>query len=87
MTDDEIKALVLRELGNIAPEIDPNQIDPKVDLREQIDLDSINVLDVMIAVHEATGVDIPEADYPKLLTLNDFAAYLGPRIKAAKAGS
>ncbi len=80
MTDDEIKALVLRELGNIAPEIDPNQIDPRVDLREQIDLDSINVLDVMIAVHEATGVDIPEADYPKLLTLNDFAAYLGPRI-------
>ena len=80
MTDDEIKALVLRELGNIAPEIDPNQIDPGVDLREQIDLDSINVLDVMIAVHEATGVDIPEADYPKLLTLNDFAAYLGPRI-------
>ncbi|MGO9060421.1 MAG: acyl carrier protein [Candidatus Binataceae bacterium] len=80
MTDDEIKALVLRELGNIAPEIDPNQIDPGVDLREQIDLDSINVLDVMIAVHEATGVDIPEADYPKLLTLNDFATYLGPRI-------
>ena len=80
MTDDEIKALVLRELGNIAPEIDPNQIDPRVDLREQIDLDSIDVLDVMIAVHEATGVDIPEADYPKLLTLNDFAAYLGPRI-------
>jgi acyl carrier protein len=80
MTDDEIKALVLRELGNIAPEIDPNQIDPRIDLREQIDLDSINVLDVMIAVHEATGVDIPEADYPKLLTLNDFAAYLGPRI-------
>lgn len=81
MTDDEIKALVLQEIGNIAPEIDPNQIDPGVDLREQIDLDSINVLDVMIAVHEATGVDIPEADYPKLLTLNDFAAYLGPRIK------
>jgi len=80
MTDNEIKALVLRELGNIAPEIDPNQIDPGVDLREQIDLDSINVLDVMIAVHEATGVDIPEADYPKLLTLNDFATYLRPRI-------
>ena len=81
MTDDEIKALVLRELGNIAPEIDPAQIDPAVDLREQIDLDSMNVLDLMIAIHEATGVDIPEADYPKIITLNDFATYLGPRIR------
>ena len=40
----------------------------------------MNVLDLMIAIHEATGVDIPEADYPKILTLNDFATYLGPRI-------
>ncbi len=83
MTDDEIKALVLRELGNIAPEIDPAQIDPAVDVRDQIDLDSMNVLDLMIAIHEATGVEIPEADYPKINTLNDFAAYLGPRIRGA----
>jgi len=83
MTDDEIKALVLRELGNIAPEIDPAQIDPAVNVRDQIDLDSMNVLDLMIAIHEATGVEIPEADYPKINTLNDFAAYLGPRIRGA----
>lgn len=81
MTDDEIKALVLRELGNIAPEIDPEQIDPAINLRDQVDLDSMNVLDLMIAIHAATGVDIPEADYPKILTLNDFAGYLGPRIE------
>jgi acyl carrier protein len=81
MTDDEIKALVLQELSNIAPEIDPGQIDPAVDLREQVDLDSMNVLDLMIAIHEATGVEIPEADYSKILTLNDFANYLRPRIK------
>jgi acyl carrier protein len=81
MTDDEIKALVMRELGNIAPEINPDEIDPAVDLREQIDLDSMNVLDLMVAINGATGVDIPEADYPKILTLNDFATYLGPRIK------
>jgi len=83
MTDDEIKVLVLRELGNIAPEIDPAQIDPGINLRDQVDLDSMNVLDLMIAIHTATGVEIPEADYPKILTLNDFAAYLGPRISGA----
>jgi acyl carrier protein len=81
MTDDDIKALVLRELGNIAPEIEADQIDPSLDLREQVDLDSMNILDLMVAIHEATGVDIPEADYPRLLCLNDFASYLGPRIK------
>jgi acyl carrier protein len=81
MTDQEIKALVLRELSNIAPEIDPSQIDPAVNVRDQVDLDSMNVLDLMIAIHEATGVEIPEADYPKINTLNDFATYLSPRLK------
>lgn len=81
MTDDEIKALVLSELGNIAPEIDPAQIDPAVNLRDQVDLDSMNVLDLMIAIHEATGVEIPEADYRKILSLNDFVGYLRVRLK------
>ncbi len=82
MSDDEIRALVLRELGNIAPEA-PAEIDPNVDLREQIDLDSMDILNLMIAIHEATGVDIPEADYPKLATLSGSVAYLHERIKAA----
>jgi len=38
----------------------------------------MNVLDLMVAIHDATGVDIPEANYPKILILNDFATYLGP---------
>jgi acyl carrier protein len=80
MSDEEIKALVLRELSNIAPEIDPARIDPAVNVRDQVDLDSMNVLDLMIAIHATTGVEIPEADYPKILTLNDFASYLGPRL-------
>lgn len=79
MSDDEIKALVLRELGNIAPEAG-TEIDPDADLREQVDLDSMDVLNLMIAIHEATGVDIPEADYPKLATLNAALAYLRDRI-------
>ena len=81
MSDDEIKALVLNELGKIAPEAN-SDLDPDADLREQIDLDSMDILNLMIAIHEATGVDIPEADYPKLTTLNACAAYLRDRIKA-----
>ena len=81
MTDDVIKALVLRELGNIAPEAETDQLDPAVDLREQLDLDSMDLLNLMIAIHEATGVDIPEADYPQMTALNGCVAYLRTRIK------
>jgi acyl carrier protein len=81
LTDNEIKSLVVRELKKLAPEVDANQIDPGADLREQIDLDSMDLLNLMIAIHEATGVDIPEADYPRLATLNGCVAYLRTRIK------
>jgi acyl carrier protein len=83
MTDDRIKMLVLEELGEIAPEAAPDQIDPAGDLREQVDLDSMDLLNLMIAIHEATGVDIPEADYPQMTSLDDCAGYLRSRIKQA----
>lgn len=82
MSDDEIKSLVLNALRRIAPEAG-SELDPDVDLREQIELDSMDLLNLMIGLHAATGVDIPEADYPKLTTLNGCVAYLRDRIKAA----
>jgi acyl carrier protein len=80
VTDDEIKAMVLRELTKIAPEFD-SQIDPEMDLREQIDLDSMDMLNLIIAIHETTGVDIPEADYPQMSSLNGCVSYLRARMK------
>ncbi len=73
------KALCLRELHKIAPEAELSEIDPAVDLREQIDLDSMDILNLVIAIHEATGVDIPEADYPQMTSLNGCVAYLHSR--------
>ena len=80
MSDDEIKAMILRELGKIAPEIE-SEIDPAVELREQIDLDSMDMQNLMIAIDAATGVDIPEADARQLVTLNGYISYLRTRIK------
>ena len=80
MSDEEIKAMVLRELHRIAPEIDLGQLDPAIDLREQVDLDSMDILNLAIAIHEATGVDIPEADYPRMVTIDGSAAYLKSRL-------
>lgn len=82
MTKDQIKDIVLRVLGQIAPEAELDQIDPAVDLREQLDLDSMDILNLMIGIHEATGVDIPEADYPQMASLNACLAYLLPRVKS-----
>ncbi len=76
MTNDEIKALILAELHKIAPEVDLNELDPTIDLREQVDIDSMDILNLAIAIHESTGIDIPEADYPKILTLEGCVAYL-----------
>jgi acyl carrier protein len=81
MKDDEIKALVLRILGDIAPEAELDHIDSAIDLREQFDLDSMDMLNLMIGIHEATGVDIPEADYPQMVSLDGCVTYLRSRIK------
>lgn len=69
MTGDEIRATVLRVLGEIAPEADLAALRPDVDLRTQLDLDSMDVLNFVVALHETLRVDIPEADYPKYATL------------------
>jgi acyl carrier protein len=81
VTDDELKALILREVGNIAPETDLVQIDPSSNLREQVDLDSMDMLNLLIAIHGATGVDIPEADYAKMASIDDAVAYLRMRVR------
>lgn len=76
MTRQEIKNTVMRLLGTIAPEADLNSVKPDVAFRDQLDLDSMDILNFVIAMHKEFNVDIPEADYGKLSTLDDCAAYL-----------
>jgi acyl carrier protein len=76
MTADEIRAVVIAELSNIAPEMDLADVKPNVDLREALDIDSMDFLNFITALHEKLGVDIPERDYPKLITLAGAVAYL-----------
>ena len=76
MNDAEIRKVLQEELGNIAPEADFKTLDPSADLREAIDVDSMDFLNFIIAVHQRLGVDIPEIDYPKLVTLDGAVKYL-----------
>jgi len=81
MSEDEIRSLVLEALAEVAPEADLASLDPREDLREQLEIDSMDLLNLVIGVHERTGVEIPEADYPKLVTLDSAVAYLAALLR------
>jgi acyl carrier protein len=85
MTSDQLRDVILAQLCRIAPEVQPNAIDPRDSLRNQIDLDSIDFLNLIIALHEALGVEIPEADYARLATLDEAVEYLSARLSAGAA--
>lgn len=75
MTDAEIRIAILGALRSIAPEIDPATLRSDAPLRDQVDLDSIDFLNFLMAVHAAVGVDVPEAAYEQVATLDGLVAY------------
>jgi acyl carrier protein len=76
MNDAAIMAIMREVLAAIAPEADLDSVAGNADLRETLDLDSMDFLNFMSGLHDRTGIDIPEADYPKLFTLDGAIAYL-----------
>lgn len=84
-TPEEIRSAVLASLGEIAPEADLSSIDPGESLRQQLDLDSMDFLNFAIGLHQRLGVEIPEADYPRLASLDGAMAYLAIRPRTSPA--
>jgi acyl carrier protein len=84
MTNEEIKNTVLRLLGTVAPEADLSKLKPHSRLRDQLDIDSMDRLNFVIALHKQFNVDIPEADYSKLETLDGCVSYLTAHISSAQ---
>lgn len=76
MNNEEIKEKVLKLLGEIAPEADLENIDPEISFREQIDIDSMDYLNFVIALDDEFEVEIPETDYTKFMTLNSCVEQL-----------
>ena len=85
MNDIDIYKVLQEELNNIAPEIDMSGIDPAADLREAMDIDSMDFLNFITALHRRLGIDIPEIDYPKLVTLDGAMTYLKAKLGSIKA--
>jgi acyl carrier protein len=84
MTTEEIRNTILRILGEIAPEIDLADVKPDVDFRDQFDLDSMDLLNFVVAVDQELGVEIPESEYARLSTLDKLAGYVAT-LKQAPA--
>ena len=71
---------VLTLLRAIAPELEPEALEPARPLRQQVDLDSMDWLNFLVSLHERFGVEIAEADYARLISLNDVVDYLQARL-------
>lgn len=71
---------VRKAFRRVAPEIDIDRIDPRLDLREEADLDSVDAINLIVGIHEELGVDIPEGDYDEVATLGDMIRYVAERI-------
>lgn len=71
---------VVTLLRAIAPELEPDALEPGRPLRQQVDLDSMDWLNFLVSLHERFGVNIPESDYAGLVSLNDVVDYLQARL-------
>jgi acyl carrier protein len=80
MTQEELRGVVFRLLGEIAPETDPKGLRPDLPIRDQLDLDSMDFLNFVIRLDKELHVAIPEKDYPKLASLEGCIDYLAARV-------
>ncbi len=79
MTPAEIDGAVKDALHRIAPEADLSALDADADIRESLDIDSFDFLNLLMALHQRLGVDIPEADYARVRTFGGLVDYLAAK--------
>ena len=83
MNRDELARRILALLTEIAPDVDPGGVIAAVDFRNQFDFDSMDTLNFAIALHRELGVDVPEAEYSRLASLDKCVEYLAAKLPAA----
>jgi acyl carrier protein len=80
MTETELREMIFERLRQVAPESAPATLRPDENIREALDIDSFDFLQFLIAISEATGIEIPEADYQQVFTLAGLLRYLSAAI-------
>jgi len=82
MTKEACQKLVIDIISDIAPDEDLSSVKPEVRLRDQLQLDSMDFLDIVMELRKRHGIEVPEADYVQLASLESCAAYLTPKFQA-----
>ena len=82
MTEDQVKKIVTDIINEIAPDEDTTDLKPEINLRDQMDLDSMDFLDIVMELRKQHGIEVPEEEYPKLASLDSCAEYLTPKFNA-----
>ncbi|HEX2851270.1 MAG TPA: acyl carrier protein [Acidimicrobiales bacterium] len=82
MTRDDALSVLRDALARIAPEVDLDEVDADAELREELELDSMDFLNLMVAIKERTGIEVPERDYPLMASLNSSIEYLTAHVAA-----
>jgi acyl carrier protein len=85
MTKEECKQRVIDIIADIAPDEDLSNLKPDVRLRDQLQIDSMDFLDIVMELRKRHGVEVPEADYGQLASLDSSAEYLTPKFNALAA--
>ncbi len=80
MTKEEIGQAIIDIITDIVPDEDCSSLDPVAPLRDQLDLDSMDFLDIVMELRKQYGVEVPEDDYQQLATLNSCIEYLEPKL-------
>ena len=80
MTNEQIKGIIFKLLGKIAPEADFDALLPDENMRKALDIDSFDFLNLFIGLNEELGVEIPESDYGQLNTLTNIVDYISERL-------
>lgn len=80
MTKDEIKSVIIKNILEIAPDIEEDEIKPNENLQSSLEIDSFDFLKILTAMNEEVGVEVPEADYSKVDTLSHMVDYFSEHL-------
>jgi acyl carrier protein len=81
MTATDVRQIVIDIISDIAPDEDLSSLEDSVSLREQLDLDSMDFLDIVMELRKRHKVEVPQEDYPRLATLASCVEYLSPKFQ------
>ena len=81
MNQEQVRQVVLNIISDIAPDENMNDLKDEISLREQLDLDSMDFLDIVMELRKRHKVEVPAEDYPKLATMASCVSYLTPKMQ------